>query len=612
MSSQFFGLTIAASGLTTYQASLNTSANNIANVQTKGYSKQQAMTQAAEALRVNAKYGTTGCGVETTAIKQIRDVYYDTKYWQNNSKLGLYERRLYYTQQIETAFADGDDKTTGFSSLMNKLFNNMETLKGNPADNDVRTTVISAAQNLCDYFNNMSETLTNMQESCNEEIESTVSNINAISQKVAILNKQINVVELTGGYANELRDQRALLVDELSNIVPTEVEEIKVQNSNDPDEYTGATNYRVKINGQLLVDTFEYRTLECVARDERVNQCDVDGLYDIRWSDVKTNFNASGATTTGTLKALFDVRDGNNEEPFKGTVSSATSGSVTIKNPSQKEIDEMTISEKGVLTINNKEYTYSSFTREVDTAGDVSYTFSLQNPITNVEAGSLVAMQAQMGDSIDFMGIPYFQSQLNTFVRSFCEKFNTIEQGGEDKDAVDGNGDPMGMFFTGRNNTGIGEDYEFGSDDVSDASDTYYKLTAGNLQVNPDLLANASKMSTATKEEWTNGQGDSSTIVAELQTLKSDVTVFRGNSADSFLKCLISDISISTQESDIFYTNYSNISDTIINQRLSVSGVDEDEEALDLVKFQNAYNLSSRMIQTLTEIYDRLILQTGV
>ena len=62
----------------------------------------------------------------------------------------------------------------------------------------------------------------------------------------------------------------------------------------------------------------------------------------------------------------------------------------------------------------------------------------------------------------------------------------------------------------------------------------------------------------------------------------------------------------------MFYENHNNISKTIINQRLSVSGVDEDEEALDLVKFQNAYNLASKMISVMAEMYDQLILNTAV
>ena len=75
---------------------------------------------------------------------------------------------------------------------------------------------------------------------------------------------------------------------------------------------------------------------------------------------------------------------------------------------------------------------------------------------------------------------------------------------------------------------------------------------------------------------------------------------------------MIADISIDAQESEIFYQNYANIGNTIENQRMSISGVDEDEETLDLVKFQNAYNLSSKMVSVMAEVYDRLILETGV
>lgn len=61
-----------------------------------------------------------------------------------------------------------------------------------------------------------------------------------------------------------------------------------------------------------------------------------------------------------------------------------------------------------------------------------------------------------------------------------------------------------------------------------------------------------------------------------------------------------------------FYDTYYGIAVTIENQRASISSVDEDEEAMNMIKYENAYTLSSKMIQTLTEIYDRLILQTGV
>ena len=71
-------------------------------------------------------------------------------------------------------------------------------------------------------------------------------------------------------------------------------------------------------------------------------------------------------------------------------------------------------------------------------------------------------------------------------------------------------------------------------------------------------------------------------------------------------------VALNASRANTFYASFKDISGTIDNQRLSISGVDEDEEAVNLVKYQNGYNLASKMIQTLTEIYDRLILETGV
>ena len=101
-------------------------------------------------------------------------------------------------------------------------------------------------------------------------------------------------------------------------------------------------------------------------------------------------------------------------------------------------------------------------------------------------------------------------------------------------------------------------------------------------------------------------------LVEDLAKLKSDTVLFRAGNASGFLKCMISDISIDTQQSTIFSNNYTNIQAALETQRMSVSGVDEDEEALDLIKFQNAYNLSSKMISVMAEVYDKLIEETGV
>lgn len=603
MSSTFFGLTIATSGLNAYQVALNTTANNISNGQTIGYTRQQANRVASGALRVNAKYGSTGTGVTTTSITQIRNQYYDTKYWYNQSSVGLYDTKLNYLLQIENHFID-DDKTKGFSSIFNTMFNALDTLKNNASSDSVRQQFIGSAQNFATYFNSVSSGLSEIQSSTNAEIKSTVMNINSIAEKIATLNKQINIIEVQGGYANELRDQRALLIDELSAIVPTEVSEVPVTDTKHPDATTGLNYYTVKIGGQVLVDTYDYNTLTCEAREQRVNQSDIDGLYEVKWAKTGNTFHAGASYMSGSLKALFDIRDGNNGENFKGTANATSSTEIEITNPSITSVNALTMPQEGVLTINGKEYTYSGFTYQQDADGNItSYKFKLDKALTMEEMGKVNGKTASVGESVDSMGIPYYMSQMNEFIRAFAKEFNAILAKGED---LDEKKTDYYSFFTGKDAVS-GKEYVCSGI----GTDSYYNLTAANFCVSDVVVKEARHLATTVSITGTGG-ADAYDLVEELAKLKSDVVLFRGGTADGFLKCIIADISVDAQESEIFRNNYANISETIENQRMSISGVDEDEEALNLIKFQNAYNLSSKMISVMAEVYDRLILQTGV
>ncbi len=608
MPSQFFGLTIASSGLSAYQAALNTTANNISNEQTKGYSRQAANLSASDALRVNAKYGSMGSGVTVNSIKQIRSEYYDTKYWQNQASLGLYETKLGYLEQIENYFID-DDTEKGFSTILNKMFNSLDTLTHPAGDTNVRQQFISDAQSFMTYFNSVATGLGQIQDSVNEEIKSTVENINAIGKKISLLNKQINVIEVQGGYANELRDQRALLIDELSSIVPTEVSEVPVTNSKHPDMQTGANYYTVKINGQKFVDTYEYSELTCVARKNTINQSDREGMYEIVWADTGNSFKAGSDSSSGSLKALFDIRDGNNSENFRGAITGVTAGTITISNPSITNVNAMTMPAEGVFTIDGKNYNYTDFTFTTDADGNVKeYTFTLENQLSADQQAKLDGKQASIGESIDAMGVPYYLAQMNEFLRNFAGSFNDIMNSADAKD-LNGNSTDYFSFFTGTH-TKTGEEYVLSNAaDVysAKASNSYYQLTCGNACVSNIAVKDPTTIATTT----TNA-ADAYDLVEKMLKLKSDTELYRGGGADDFLECMYSDISVDSQKSKIFQKNYSNISNAIDKQRMSVSGVDKDEEAIDLVKFQNAYNLSSKMVSVLAEIYDKLINETGV
>lgn len=609
MPSQFFGLMIASSGISAYQAALSTTANNISNVKTEGYSRQVANMTSSAALRVRARYGSAGTGVHVSSIKQVRNEYYDTKYWESRSSLGMYETKLNYNLQIENYFID-DDTEKGFSTILNDMFNSLDTLKNGAGDINNRQQFIAKSKNFTTYFNSVAIGLGEIQDSVNEEIKSTVANINSIAEKISILNKQINVIELQGGYANELRDQRALLVDELSTIIPTSVTEIPVSNSNYPDMVLGSNYYTVKINGQTLVDSYEYNELQCVARDYPRNQSDMEGMYEIKWVATGATFNAGSNYSAGALKALLDVRDGNNAENFSGKITSVTSSAVTMtENLSITSARAMTMPTEGIINIDGKDYEYTEFSFKTDEDGNItSYTFHLRNEITADEQVKLENKTGQVGEAIDAKGVPYYMAQMNEFLRGFAQCFNDIMQKGENL-----NGDKVDFSFITALETVSGEDIDFvnvePNKEYSSLDDGYFKMTCRNVSIDKESMKDPSLI--ATTLNIANGV-DQYEVLEELAKLKADTIMYRGGGADDFLQCMISDISVDTEEATIFATNYHNVSEAVDNQRQSVSGVDEDEEALDLVKFQNAYNLSSKMISVLSEIYDRLILETGV
>ena len=240
MPSTFFGLNIAYTGLTAANAGLNTTANNISNVNTEGYSRQTVTQQASNALRTYTTYGCAGSGVDTIAIERQRDAFYDFKYWNNNAQLGEFEELQYYMKQIEDYFKD-DTTVDGFATIFEKMYTTIEELKKNSGDATTKEQFIGFAGNLTYYFNTMAANLERMQVDVNLEIKNKIEQINAYSEEIASLNKQINVIELTGARANELRDQRDLIIDKLSKIVDTTVDEQPVYDSNYPDRVTAVS-----------------------------------------------------------------------------------------------------------------------------------------------------------------------------------------------------------------------------------------------------------------------------------------------------------------------------------------------------------------------------------
>lgn len=864
MPSQFFGLNIAYTGLLASNAALNTTSNNIANVHTEGYSRQQVSQQAANALRVFQTYGCAGAGVETLAIERIRDEFYDGRFWDNNARVGEYSQKQYYMEQIENYF-DDNGENAGFKTVFDQLMiGGMQELLKDPSGATAKSQFVGYAGALTEYFNGVAGNLQKLQKDVNQEIKLKVDEINSLAGEIAALNKQINTVELAGSRANELRDRRTLLVDQLSEIVSVDVKEIPVVDPFNPERETGSNRFMIKIaGGQMLVDGNDFKGLECVAREsyERVNQTDIDGLYDVYWKDGQ-RFNLHNPVMGGALKGLVELRDGNNGENFQGLVTGTgvtkdgRNDTVTIQvgRAYLQDLNKCNLSHSGgKISLGNQEFYYDSWSYEVsfdDEGNEVySYQFVLsdreKNPtrLTNDRVGK----NATIGADLDYQGIPYYMNQMNEWVRTFSQKFNDILTAG-----YDASGNPGIKMFTGNmatsdeqfefpeelrydrflqgkdllrlayerapENLALEEDakpiydrkmadtakynadvdslasekqaameaekldkkvtaemdkssvleeierrtevlrkadstltykaarakvkaevenefrtgtngktkialtddeksaieeqakksaetevesrywkealqeakekiqdagdWEFdlaaakekvftgapegiaaleqaiaeiarengfpeavlktlnamtgktiqdevaagGNPDYEDVlnralnamkfsvdvtDDSYYRLTAVNFDILAAMELDPSRLANRYNEGGGVEQSDLLEDLKDLATNKDKMS-FRGSSASEFLQCVLADVALNAQRANTFYASYRDVAGTIDTQRISISGVDEDEEAINLVKYQNGYNLASKMIQVLTEVYDRLILETGV
>ncbi len=602
MANTFFGLNIGTTGLYAAKSGLNITAHNVANIETEGYSRQVIKQSADTPLSTNNRYGMLGSGVAINEITQMRSQYYDEKYRSNNALLGNYESRSYFMNEVQSYL--NEIKLKGFTTTFDSMYDSLQELSKDPANLTVRTQVTNYAMSMCEYFNSLSTSLDQVQTECNYEVKNQVSRINSLSTQVATLTKQINTVEIGGQNANDLRDQRANLIDELSKIVNVTVSEREIGNC-------GMTEYIVRLDGQLLVDNYDAKQLEVIPRTENMSQCDVDGLYDIYW-DNGERLNAESATLTGTLKALFEVRDGNNKENLQGFAEEVDDGAteITVNNTNINNIKDLNIPPEGKLTIGNGEYAYTSFTVTANEDGTYSYTFQLKDEARRqYPEGTQVAI----GTTMDYKGIPYYHAQINEFIRVFAQEFNEVHASGENL-----NGD-TGVNFFAATNPMTAEQYvlnSFGaegkenvtmSDFDSDPLKTdapYYMLTAANFTVNKVIQMNPSAISAASN--ITNGVGNAD-IANKLLALKSDVSMFKQGDPAAFLQTLVGEVGVDTGAALSFAESQENIVQSVTSQRLSVAGVDIDEEAMNLAKYQEAYNLAAKVIAVMNETYDTLI-----
>lgn len=520
MRSTFSGFNSAVSGLFAAQRALDVIGHNIANQATPGYTRQKALQHTADPVSIeNGKW--LGTGVTMGNIIQIRDEILDLKYRNQFNQQGYWEEVQLALGQIETIFEE--PVGNGLTVLMNNFFQSINTVIKNPEDPTTRATFLTNARALTDSLNSKVIEFEKMIEDVDDDINATVVQVNTLSKQIADLNKIIVEAESQGGNANDLRDKRNLLIDEISELI-----DVRVEKTIHEDVKTGKKVEKLLLIAKegTLVDHDEYNELE------------VD---------------------TGNIHPLFKSSREQNV-PKSDDLKSVRVTEVKMKG-SLKKLDM------------NK---------------------------TGGKLGAMIQMRDSYGDPTDdcpAKGIPYYVRMINEFAKAFANKINEVHKKG-----FDSKGNQGEDFFV-----------------ISGNSD---QINARNITVNSNLVRNPDKLAVGTNKDESNQYNfmelyDVRNFNLKLEIIQNkngeEVTLnlATGNPEDVIKSQISAVLGVESNEAKVQFNSQTIKTLEIDMMRMSVSGVSENEELVNMVKFQHAYNAAARMITTVDEMLDVIINRMG-
>jgi flagellar hook-associated protein 1 FlgK len=221
MAGLFNAIEIGKRALATNQLWLNTIGHNIANVNTPGYTRQRVTITTTQPF--DHPVGPVGTGVKATDIRQIRDLFLTQQFRQENKALGKWTSMDKTLSQIEALFNEPNSDSLG--DLMDKFWASWSDLANNPESVAARSALVEQGNILATGFNRIYRQLLDIEASVDEDVNLTVLEVNNLAEELASLNMQIARSELGGENANDLRDKRDYLIDQLSELVDINVAE---------------------------------------------------------------------------------------------------------------------------------------------------------------------------------------------------------------------------------------------------------------------------------------------------------------------------------------------------------------------------------------------------
>jgi len=644
-------LSIGSSGLQAFQQSLNTIGHNIANVNTDGYSRQtvELNTRAAQ-ITGNAVIGT---GVQTSSITRSFNAFIELGVRNSSSSAAEFNTFHTLATQLDNVLADSE---TGIANSMQRFFNAAQDVANTPADSAARQVLLSEAQQMAGQFNQLSNWLDSVRGQVNSDIRGSVSEINRLSTDIANINESIVLAQgRSGGRpANDLLDQRELLIRDLSERVSVTV----VQQDN------GALNVMAG-SGQTLVVGNKATTLEVIVEAGDPNQLGIairgnggvlvpitdqltggqlGGVVNFRDRMLDPAANSLGLTAISLGHFVNQQQNqgmdldgvlGNdffNVATPKVLTLAGTAGNVSVAfdDISQLTNNDYTMRFNGgawQLTRNdtNQQITMSG----TGTAGDPFIADGLRFEISAPPANGdtyLIRPTRSGAAEMDMLLANSRQIAAAAPLRSLAAMANTGS--GEISAAVVSDIDnaafqtagqlspPVLLRFTAGNSFDVYDNTNPATPVLLEAGIAYNPATGGEVFPTPggidhgyriQLSGTPAAGDTFSTEYNTGGVGDNRNALL-LSALANNKLMANGTASinDSY-SSLVADVGTATKQAELNALAQNRVLDQAVSARASVSGVNLDEEAANLIRFQQAYQAAAQVISVANSLFDTIL-----
>lgn len=630
----FGAFTTARLGIYAAQKALNVTGNNISNINTTGYTRQKvdqvSLRVGATNHYASAFGGTTGSGVLVTGMSQFRDPYLDIRYRNENSSVGAMDTKLGGLEELSNILDEvgkGGEGKAGegiLAAQFQDLRDQLNNLTGDQSTEDEFLNLVrSSADSLVKLLNNYSKRLGEVKENQEKGFKKDISSVNDILKNIQTLNENILKSEVYGDSALELRDQRNLLIDQLSQYMKVDV-----------------TYTPVSVGAGDTVDKLVIKT----SGDNPVTLVDGNYVGQLTISDADN-------------PRLVENPDYDSSDPSSPRYLKPDGTTTTDSKEAQKIDYALTLSElknraketlKDSAGVESKEHEF----------GDTELYGSLQASrelLTEAGEYTTVAMGKVDPGATTKRGIPYYQNALDSLARKFASVMNEantgylqdssgniLKSGTTDILATkNANGsytfngttyatlqkmiDVEGTNFTASAKALGGVLFSNSSD-----GDTATDITAANISISNKWSTDSSVLQNSFQAlEGKNyvGSSDNENIVHILAQFDRDheytpgeivngavdgsKKFFSGSFEEMFTN-IEETLATDTKSTTTLLNNYSVSATELDSDRDSVSSVDLNDEAMNMMQYQKSYSAACRLMTTLDEVLDKLINGTGI